>query len=61
MSYDRIERDAALIPCEQCHVKPGTEPHACTNQQQWHGHEEIICNCCLECQELCRRANSVPM
>lgn len=61
MSDYRMERDATLIPCEQCHNKAGTEPHDCTNQAQWHDREPIVCNCCLDCQELCRQAKAVPM
>lgn len=61
MPDSRLIRDPSLIPCEQCHNKAGTDPHSCTNQAQWHDTEEIICNCCEDCQELCRQARSVPM
>lgn len=60
MSSYRDSRDVAAIPCEQCHSNPGTEPHACSNQAQWHDTEEIICNCCDSCQQLCREAKAVP-
>lgn len=60
MADHTLIRDASLIPCEQCHSKNGTEPHPCTNQRQWHDKEEIVCNCCTDCQEVCRKASSVP-
>jgi len=57
----RLIRDASLIPCEQCHNKAGMAPHACANQRQWHQKDEVICNCCVDCQEVCRQANAVPL
>lgn len=60
MSNYRQDRTPADIPCEQCHNHPGTEPHDCTNQAQWHDSETIICNCCETCQELCRKGKAVP-
>jgi hypothetical protein len=60
MQSDRVVRDVSLIPCEQCHNAPGTEPHACTNPALREDPEELICNCCETCQELCRQAVTMP-
>jgi len=57
----RLIRDASLIPCEQCHNKAGTEPHACANQQPWPQKEQVLCNCCADCQDHCRQAKSVAL